>query len=104
MPPTTPSRAPAITGSKRSGSERARAEKRGIATVTWRPAGSAGEPKAARRQGVAAFRSQFLGVTAQYRFYGNIIPDARQGLVLRQLPIDPAADLPITLRPGETVD
>ena len=81
-----------------------RPEKRGIATLTVKPAGFAGDIDMAPRRGVVALRSQALSAMTYYRLYLNRLPGVSAGLVLRQRPLDLAADLPMTLRPHESVD
>jgi hypothetical protein len=81
-----------------------RAEKKGIATLTIKPAEATGDIASAARQGTVAYRHQQLVQTRFYHLYSNTIPGVSSGLVLRKLPIDLAQDLPITVEPGEHID
>ena len=81
-----------------------RPEKKGIATVTVMPSDYAGAIKPASRLAVVAMRSQRLSADFDYDLYLGELPGMSSGLVLRQLPIDLATDLPMTLKPHERVD
>jgi uncharacterized protein len=81
-----------------------RPERKGIATVTLAPAAYAGDIAPALRVAVVAFRSQPLAERSDYRLYLNRIPGVSAGLVLRQRPIDLANDLPMILKPHESIE
>jgi len=81
-----------------------RPEKKGIATVTVKPVGFSGPITPAPRRGVVAMRSQAFASGADYRLYVGELPGVSAGVVQRKLPIDLAADLPMTLRPHEHID
>jgi hypothetical protein len=83
---------------------RPRPEKKGIATLTIKPAEFTGDIAPARRLGTVAWRSQILSGNTSYRLYTNEVPGISHGLVLRTLPIDLASELPATLAPGEQLE
>jgi uncharacterized protein YecT (DUF1311 family) len=79
-----------------------RPERKGVATVTIRPAAHRGDVPLSPRLGVVAFRNRSLGAPS-YRVHLNRVGSIRSGLVLRRLPVDLAQDLPMTLRPSESL-
>jgi uncharacterized protein YecT (DUF1311 family) len=81
-----------------------RPEKTGIATLSVRSAEVVGDIAPAPRLPVVGWRSQALSDRSDYRLYLNQVPGISAGLVLRQLPIDIGSDLPMTLKPQESVD
>jgi hypothetical protein len=83
---------------------RPRPEKKGIATLTLKPAEFTGDITPARRLGSIAWRSQLLAANRNYRLYVNQVPGISHGLVLRPLPIDLTSELPVTLAGGEQLE
>jgi uncharacterized protein len=81
-----------------------RPEKKGIATLTLKPTDFSGDIAPTPRLGVVAWRSQPLAERSDYHLYLNHVPGTSAGLVLRPRPIDFGNDLPMTLKPRESVD